>query len=237
MITFTGRGILLDVEGSTSSIKFVYEVLFPFARTHLEDYLRQHWDELPAAQARAQIERDTGKTFPPDVESGLAPLRDEVLRLMDADANATGLKALQGLIWQQGYDAGLLTSHVYPDVPAALQQWVKQGIDVRVYSSGSVGAQRVFFANTTAGDLRPYLRGHYDTTVGAKRDAESYRTIVADMKLSADRVLFLSDVVPELDAAAAAGLRTGLVVRPDNPPVLAPHGHPVVTDFGQIETV
>jgi enolase-phosphatase E1 len=158
-----------------------------------------------------------------------------VLRLMDADAKATGLKELQGLIWQQGYDAGLLTSHVYPDVPAALQRWVKQGIDVHVYSSGSVGAQRVFFANTVAGDLRPYLRGHYDTTVGAKRDAESYRKIVADMKLSADCVLFLSDVVPELDAAAAAGLRTALVVRPQNAPVVAPHAHPVVTDFGQIE--
>jgi enolase-phosphatase E1 len=144
------------------------------------------------------------------------------------------LKELQGLIWHQGYDAGLLTSHVYPDVPVALQQWAQLKLDVRVYSSGSVGAQRLFFTHTEAGNLLPFLRAHYDTTIGAKRDADSYRKIVADMQLSPEQVLFLSDVVPELDAAAAAGLRTALAVRPGNPPA-PPHPHPVVAHFGQIE--
>jgi enolase-phosphatase E1 len=235
MITFAGRGILLDIEGTTSSIAFVYEVLFPFARKYLEDYLRRHWDDLALVRTREYMGRDTGVTFPVDLENGLATLVREVNRLMDDDVKTTGLKELQGLIWQQGYLGGLLTSHVYPDVEPALRQWVTQGLDVRVYSSGSVGAQRLFFAHTETGNLLPLLRGHYDTTTGAKRDPESYRKIAADMVLSPDQVLFLSDVVPELDAAAAAGLRTGLVVRPGNPPTPEQHAHPVITDFGQIK--
>jgi enolase-phosphatase E1 len=234
MITFAGRGILLDVEGTTSSIAFVYEVLFPFAREYLEDYLRQNWDDLAVVKARERIGRDAGTTFPADLASGLGPVVREANRQMDADVKATGLKELQGLIWQQGYLGGLLTSHIYPDVEPALRQWVKQGLDVRVYSSGSVGAQRLFFGHTEAGNLLPLLRGHYDTTTGAKRDPESYRKIAADMALSSDQVLFLSDVVAELDAAATAGMRTTLVVRPGNP--AAPeHPHPVITDFAQIK--
>ena len=186
-------------------------------------------------KARARIAHDAGATFPADLETGLAPLCKEVLRLMDGDVKATGLKELQGLIWQQGYDSGRLTSHVYPDVPAALERWAQRGLDVRIYSSGSVGAQKVFFAHTCVGDLLPRLRGHYDTNVGPKREAASYRKIVADMGLSSADVLFLSDVVQELDAAAAAGLRTALVVRPGNQPVPDKQPHPIVTDFGQIE--
>jgi enolase-phosphatase E1 len=235
MINFAGRGILLDIEGTTSSIAFVCEVLFPFAREYLEDYLRRHWDDLAVVRAREQIARDTATTFPADMPNGLAPLVREVNRLMDADVKATGLKELQGLIWQQGYLGGLLTSHVYPDVEPALRQWVKQGLDVRVYSSGSVGAQRLFFGHTEAGNLLPLLRGHYDTTTGAKRDPESYRKIAADMALAPEQVLFLSDVVPELDAAETAGLRTALVVRPGNPPAPGQHPYPVITDFGQIK--
>ncbi len=233
MISFAGRGILLDIEGTTSSVKYVYEVLFPFARTHLEEYLCRRWDDPALARARDQIGLDAATTFPADLQSGLAPLCREVNRLMDGDVKATGLKELQGLIWQEGYDAGTLTSHVYPDVAVALRRWAAQGLDVRIYSSGSVGAQKVFFAHTDAGDLLPLLRGHYDTKIGAKRDAASYRKIVADMRLSSGEVLFLSDVTAELDAAAEAGLRTGLVVRPGN--TAAPtHTHSVITDFGQI---
>jgi enolase-phosphatase E1 len=235
MINFAGRGILLDIEGTTSSIAFVCEVLFPFAREYLEDYLRQNWDDLAVVRARELIGRDTGNTFPADLANGMAPLVREVNRLMDADAKTTGLKELQGLIWQQGYLGGLLTSHVYPDVEPALRQWVKQGLDVRVYSSGSVGAQRLFFGHTEAGNLLPLLRGHYDTTTGAKRDPESYRKIAADMALSPEQVLFLSDVAAELDAAGTAGLRTALVVRPGNSPAPEQHPHPVITDFAQIK--
>ena len=158
----------------------------------------------------------------------------EAIRLMDADVKATGLKELQGLIWQEGYAAGQLTSHVYPDVSPALHQWAAQGLDLRHFSSGSVAAQKVFFAHTDAGDLLPLFHGHYDTTTGPKREAESYRRIAADMQLPTSAVLFLSDVLAELDAAAEAGMKTALVVRPGNAPVAAGHAHPIVTELTQL---
>ena len=229
-MTATGvRGVLLDVEGTTSSVAFVYEVLFPYARRELTDFLRRRWNDADVRRACERIARDAG------VEATPEGVQTEAIRLMDSDVKATGLKELQGLIWQEGYAAGRLRSHIYPDVPPALRRWSGAGLDLRIFSSGSVAAQKVFFAHTDAGDLLGLFRGHYDTTTGPKRDAESYRRIAADMKLPPSAILFLSDVKQELDAAAAAGMRTGLVVRPGNAPVTAGHGHPVVTDFGQVD--
>ena len=228
MISSGIRAVLLDVEGTTSSVQFVYEVLFPFARRELTDFLRRRWGDADVARACAMMAGDN------TTQESVAA---EAIRLMDGDVKATGLKELQGLIWQEGYAAGRLTSHVYPDVPPALRRWSKQGLDLRIFSSGSVAAQKVFFAHTEAGDLLPLFHGHYDTTTGPKREAESYRRIAADMKLPTTAILFLSDVLPELDAAAEAGMRTCLVVRPGNSPVTAEHRHPVVTDFGQVETL
>jgi enolase-phosphatase E1 len=220
------RAVLLDVEGTTSSVQFVYEVLFPFARRELTDFLRRRWGDADVARACAMMPGDN------TTREGVAV---EAIRLMDGDVKATGLKELQGLIWQEGYAASRLTSHVYPDVPPALRRWSEQGLDLRIFSSGSVAAQKVFFAHTDAGDLLPLFHGHYDTTTGPKREAESYRRIAADMKLPTTAILFLSDVLQELDAAAEAGMKTYLVVRPGNAPVTAAHGHPVVTDFGQVD--
>jgi enolase-phosphatase E1 len=239
MIDFTGRGILLDIEGTTSSIAFVADVLFPFARREMESYLRRHWSDPEVERAKILLAKDVQM---PDaawlgsasVENGLTPLCAAAYRLMDADAKRTGLKDLQGLIWREGYDAGRLCSHVYSDVPPALAEWKRRGIDVRIYSSGSVTAQRAYFAHTEAGDLLPFFRGHYDTTTGPKRAAECYRRIAADMNLSPGEVLFLSDVVAELAAAAESGMRTGLVARPGNAPVPAGQPYPILTDFGQI---
>ena len=224
------RAVLLDIEGTTSSVQFVYEVLFPFARLALTDFLRRRWGDADVARACEMIERDAGKPCP-DSESIAA----EAIRLMDGDVKATGLKELQGLIWQEGYAAGRLKSHVYSDVPPTLRRWADKGLELRIFSSGSVAAQKVFFAHTDAGDLLPLFNGHYDTTTGPKREAESYRRIAADMKLPTKAILFLSDVPQELDAAAQAGMQTGLVVRPGNAPVAAGHAHPVVMDFGQID--
>ena len=124
---------------------------------------------------------------------------------MDGDVKATGLKELQGLIWQEGYAAGRLQSHVYPDVPPALRRWAEAGLDLRIYSSGSVAAQKVFFAHTEAGDLLGLFRGHYDTTTGPKREAESYRRIAADMKMPPSAILFLSDVRTGAGRGAGGG--------------------------------
>lgn len=136
---------------------------------------------------------------------------------MDADDKSTGLKQLQGLIWRAGYASGELRGHVYPDVPTAFVAWSALGADIRIYSSGSVEAQRLLFAHSEAGPLDTYLRGYYDTRVGAKRDAQSYRRIIADMGGDAADVLFLSDVPEELEAARGAGLATALVRRGEGP--------------------
>jgi enolase-phosphatase E1 len=211
MIRFAGRAILLDIEGTTSSIRFVYDVLFPFARERMEDFLRRCGHEPDVRDACLRIALEAGWT-----DYDAPRIVAEVHRLMDADIKATGLKALQGLIWEEGYSQGLLRSHVYPDVAPALAQWRERGLDVRIYSSGSIAAQKAFFRQTEAGDLLPLLRGHYDTTTGPKRESASYERIAADMALPADQILFLSDLPAELDAAAAAALTTGLVVRPGN---------------------
>jgi enolase-phosphatase E1 len=204
------RGILLDIEGTTSSVSFVYDVMFPYVRKHLTFEVLTNWLEPDYIEAFHAIAKDAGhESLDAWLKSqGLSrenPLRgsqlvvQEVTRLMDGDVKATGLKALQGLIWKAGFESGELKSHVYEDVPPALSAWHDGGIDVRIYSSGSVQAQKLFFAHTIAGDLLPFLRGHYDTTTGPKKEPESYRKIVA-----------------ELDAARAAGLATALAVRPGN---------------------
>lgn len=225
MIRFTGRSILLDIEGTTSSVSFVYDVMFPYVRRELDRYLVEHWEEPAMLAARDAIARDAGQPSfadwiaPPgipreDALKGQRLVRDEVIRLMDGDVKATGLKQLQGMIWEEGFQSGELKAHLYDDVLPAIQAWTKAGLDVRIYSSGSIQAQKLFFGHTEQGNLLPLLSGHYDTTTGPKREAESYRLIAADIGQPPGEILFLSDIAAELDAARSAGLQTALVVRP-----------------------
>ncbi len=241
MFHFTGRVILLDIEGTTSSIQFVNETLFNYAKQNLDSYLRSHWDTDEQIHAREQIARDAradsfaawSKSEPR--QQARERLRIEVLRLIDRDAKTTGLKELQGLIWREGFQAGKLKAHIFADVPPALRSWNDAGLDVRIYSSGSVMAQRLFFAHTDVGDLSSFFRGNYDTTSGPKRSHESYANIVADIGAPAGQILFLSDIAAELDAARAAGLQTALVVRAGNAAAPQEHGHPVIHEFGEIQ--
>jgi enolase-phosphatase E1 len=248
MADFSVRGILLDIEGTTSSVSFVYDVMFPFVRTHLTFEVFSNWLEPEYIEAFHAIARDAGHD---SLDAWLKshdlsrdnPLRAaeivcrEVTRLMDSDAKATGLKQLQGLIWQSGFESGELKAHVYDDVPPALSRWQSVGKDVRIYSSGSVQAQKLFFGHTIAGNLLSFFRGHYDTTTGPKKEADSYRKIAAEMRLPPGEILFLSDVIAELDAAKAAGLRTALVLRPANPAVTAEHTHRAITSFDELSTL
>jgi enolase-phosphatase E1 len=240
VISFAGRGVLLDIEGTVAPIAFVIEVLFPYARRELADYLAHHWHEPALAVVCEQFARDTGgSTFAAWMPEADDTSRREHLvahlhELMDRDAKSTGLKELQGRIWQEGYTAGRLQSRLFPDVAPALQRWAERGLDARIYSSGSVTAQQVFFAHTTDGDLRPWLRGYYDTTTGPKREAASYARIAQDIGLPPCDILFLSDVVAELDAAAAAGMRTALAIRPGNAPVANPGGHAVIQSLDDV---
>ncbi len=224
-----GRGILLDVEGTTSSISYVYDVLFPFAREHVREFTRQRQDDDDVRAAWALIEEEAGRPLA-DVDA----LVTEVHRLMDADAKTTGLKQLQGLVWRQGYESGELTSHVFPDVRPALERWRERGVPVRIYSSGSVEAQRLFFGHTEQGDLLAYLDGHHDTRTGPKGEPSSYRAIAGDWGLEPADVLFVSDVLAELDAARTAGMKTALCVRPGNREVTERHDHEVIRSFADL---
>jgi len=213
--------ILLDVEGTTTSISFVYDVLFPYAREHAAEFLRQHQssEQVRAILAELRQQRDA------DEEQGLAPpssgnddqdVLQYVYWLMDRDSKTTPLKSLQGLMWEQGYREGRLKSHVFPDVPQAFKRWTQAGKKIAIFSSGSVLAQKQLFAHTESGDLTRYISGYFDTTVGVKREPASYTKIAGELACEPREVMFVSDVVEELDAASRAGMQAVLAVRPGN---------------------
>ena len=236
---FTGRGILLDIEGTTSSVSFVYDVMFPQVRRELANFLRSHWHSTDVQLACEQIASDAGhqslEAWSKQASSNPTNcIETEVVRLMDDDVKATGLKQLQGLIWRAGFESGEMRAHVYDDVPPCLQRWREHGIDIRIYSSGSVQAQHLFFGHTEVGDLLSLFSGHYDTTVGGKKEQASYERIQSDWSIPAGEILFLSDVVAELDAAQAAGFQTGLCVRPGNAPVDTEHSHRTIKSFDEV---
>ena len=217
------RAILLDIEGTTSSISFVHEVMFPFVLQRLESFLEQHLQRSDVQQACQQIAADAGQASLAawQQQTGLPSLKAvivaEVQRLMAADVKATGLKALQGLIWEEGFAIGELVAHVYPDVLPAIRQWCSLGIDVRIYSSGSIAAQKLFFGHVAeAGNCLDLFTGHYDTTSGSKKEPDSYRAIADDWGLPEGDILFISDLAAELSAARSAGLQVCASVRPGN---------------------
>jgi len=237
VIDFPGRGLLLDVEGTTTSIGFVYDTLFPYVRRRLRAFLSEHATDPEVVAASEVIARESGAASLAEFlreRANPQALEAEVLRRMDADDKSTGLKQLQGLIWRAGYARGELRGHVYPDVIVAFAAWVAHGADIRIYSSGSVEAQRLLFAHSVLGPLDRYIRGYYDTRIGPKRSAESYRRIASDMGREPAGVLFFSDIVEELDAAREAGLATVLVRRTEGQ---APASHPVIAQFGEVRLI
>ncbi|MCA9177141.1 MAG: acireductone synthase [Planctomycetales bacterium] len=230
MIEFHGHGLLLDIEGTTSSVRFVYDVMFPLVLDRLDGFLERRGGDADVVAACERIAADAGST-----ETSTSWVAAEVRRLMDGDVKATGLKQLQGLIWKDSFESGELEAHVYDDVPAALEHWQQLGRDLRVYSSGSIQAQRLFFGHTIHGDLLPHFTGHYDTTIGGKKEPDSYRAILADWGLPGEQVLFASDVTAELDAAREAGMQTVLLRRPGNAEPPAGHGHPEASSLDEIQ--
>ncbi|MBD1553379.1 acireductone synthase [Pseudomonas typographi] len=195
--------ILTDIEGTTSAVSFVYDVLFPFARERLPAYVRAHAQQPEVAAQLAAVRQASGEPDA-DVERVIQIL----LGWLAEDRKATPLKALQGRVWAEGYQAGTLKGHVYPDAVAALRQWHAAGYRLYVYSSGSVQAQQLIFGYSEAGDLTPLFSGYFDTTSGGKREPASYTAIATAINVPAGQVLFLSDVVEELNAAQQAGMAT-----------------------------
>jgi len=223
------RGILLDIEGTTTPITFVYDVLFPFARRHAAQFLQN----ADVRDLRREHDEDVIRgNNPPAWTKGAEAY---FYWLMDQDRKSTALKRIQGEIWLQGYRNGELHGEVFTDVPPALRRWREAGIDVRIFSSGSILAQKLLFESTRDGNLTKFLSGYFDTTTGPKNEPQSYREIAKAFGVAPVNVLFVSDVTRELDAARTAGMKTALCVRPGNAPQ-PPHEHQVITTFFEIET-
>jgi enolase-phosphatase E1 len=222
------RAIVTDIEGTTSSISFVKDVLFPYARRRLPAYIETHGDRPEVQHWLHEAAKEAGI-----IEASRQEIIELLLRWIDEDRKSTALKALQGLIWKDGYEAGDYCAHVNPEVPTRLREWRAQGLRLYVYSSGSVPAQQLFFHYSEAGDLGPLFAGYFDTETGPKREMRSYQLIAEAIGEQPAHLLFLSDIVEELDAARAAGLQTGWLVRPPNPLPQDP-GHPAYADFDAV---
>lgn len=223
------RAILTDIEGTTSSLSFVRDVLFPFARKRLPAFIVTHADKAEVQHWLHEAAREAGL---------ISASQDAIIALLqrwiDEDRKSTALKALQGMIWKQGYENGDYRAHIYPEVAAKLRAWREQGLRIYVYSSGSVEAQKLFFGFSQAGDLRSLFDGYFDTQTGPKRETRSYRNITALIGLPAEEIVFLSDIEAELDAAKRAGMKTVLLARaPSACPAQSTHA--CVNDFDALD--
>jgi enolase-phosphatase E1 len=221
------KAIVTDIEGTTSSLAFVKDVLFPYARAKLPDYVRQHQGDPHIKQLLADTCKEANISF------GTDNAVKQLIEWLDQDKKITPLKALQGLIWEAGYKQGDFTGHLYQDAVDNLKAWKAKGIALYVYSSGSVLAQKLLFGHTEAGDLTPLFSGFFDTNIGGKKEVDSYQKIAGEIGLAVDNILFLSDLKEELDAAKAVGFQTVWLNRDQGPIISAEHT-PAIS-FDEIE--
>jgi enolase-phosphatase E1 len=221
------KAIVTDIEGTTSSILFVKDVLFPYARANLADYVRSHADDPQVKPLLDNVCKEAGS------ELSLEQIIAQLIQWIDEDKKVTPLKSLQGLIWEAGYRQGDFKGHLYPDAAEKLKAWKADGLDLYVYSSGSVYAQKLLFGHTEYGDLTPLFSGYFDTHIGGKREQQSYDNIAKQLDMPANQLLFLSDIKEELDAAKAAGFETIWLTRDSAPEPQAEHRQ--VNSFDQID--
>jgi enolase-phosphatase E1 len=234
------RAILLDIEGTTTPIDFVYRVLFPYAKSHAEEFVRRHGGSRDVCEDLKALREQHAEDFahglnPPALEDSNDPtfFVAYIHWLIDHDRKLTSLKSLQGKIWAEGYASGELRSQVFDDVSRALNRWREQDKLIAIFSSGSVLAQKLLFRHTQAGDLTSYLSDYFDTTMGSKTDPASYRKIAEATGLSPLQIIFISDVTKELDAATTAGFEALLCERPGNHPQ-AQHNYKIVRSFDEL---
>lgn len=228
--------VLLDIEGTTTPVAFVYEVLYPFAWRRIAAYLGEHWNTADVLDIRARFALEYSKENPPpgfDIKT-LAGAAGYAAWLMERDRKSPGLKYLQGYIWNEGYREGGLKGEVFPDVPFAIERWHRAGITIAIYSSGSVLAQRLLFASTQAGDLTPMIAGFFDTSVGPKSDPHSYERIASALDAYPADIMFVSDAPAELIAAREAGCEVAMAVREGNPNTDVPGGVRSIETFDEL---
>ncbi|RVE66132.1 hypothetical protein OJAV_G00123400 [Oryzias javanicus] len=244
--------LLLDIEGTTTPITFVKDILFPYIREHLEDHLSTHWEEDECKEdvylLKKQIEEDmkqnracpvhvVDQTVHTDEEKAIRKVVEDVLWQMAADRKSTALKQLQGHMWRTAYASGRIKGEIYPDVVPAIKKWRERGLKVYIYSSGSVEAQKLLFRYSVEGDVVELFDGHFDTTIGAKVEAKSYERIAEKIGCQPEEITFLTDVAREAKAAEEAGLNVLLVVRPGNLELTEEESahYTLITSFSQLQ--
>ncbi len=221
------HAILTDIEGTTSSLSFVKEVLFPYSRARMADFIHAHATEPTVRTQLDEVGRAAGRPLTDDEAAA------QLITWIDEDRKITPLKALQGMIWEAGYRHGDFLGHVYDDAVRQMRVWKDRGLELYVFSSGSVLAQKLLFRHTAFGDLLPLFAGHFDTAIGNKRKTAAYTAIARQIGLPSTEILFLSDVREELDAARDAGMQTTQVLREG---VIPATDHPQVRSFSEIVT-
>lgn len=203
--------ILTDIEGTTTDVSFVYNTLFPYFLDNLDRLAHDTSPDVDAVlrQTADFLEAETGEVGLNRIE-----LFDRLRIWAREDRKVTPLKELQGIVWKEGFESGALQGHVYPEVKGALIRWSQKGISMAIFSSGSVAAQKLLFQYSTSGDLSAFFKAHFDTNTGMKRDAATYARIADLLSTSPSKVLFLSDIKEELEAASVAGMLTVQLLRP-----------------------
>jgi enolase-phosphatase E1 len=229
------KAILLDIEGTTTPIDFVHKTLFPFAKERIAEFVREHLAELNDEIAELKTEHATDDNYAKEFDEGSPDSVAEYLKfLIDIDRKSTPLKSIQGKIWQQGYESGELLSEIFEDVPRAFERWKSQNKTIVIYSSGSILAQKLLFKYTNHGDLTKYISSYFDTNIGGKRDVESYRNIASALGFDPGDILFISDILAELDAAAAAGYQVALSIREGNAEIEDDFSYQAVQNFDEL---
>ena len=234
------RGVVLDIEGTTTPISFVHEDLFNYARSHAREFLSHSFPSEDVQLLREEHAEDVrkGNQPPPLTEPGSANEIDSVatyvIWLIDRNSKATGLKSLQGKIWNEGYASGVLLSKVYSDVAPAFARWRDAGLSINIFSSGSVQAQQLLFRHSDHGNLTTFIDNYFDTTVGKKGEADSYRRIAETIGRPPEELLFVSDVTAELAAAREAGMKVVLSIRPGNQPQDSADQYPSIHSFDEL---
>ena len=220
--------ILTDIEGTTTEVSFVYDILFPYFRSHMDEWKTVDSDQMNQVleQTRVLVLEEQSINL-----TNKEAIFDQLRQWSIEDRKVTPLKTFQGMVWEQGFKSGAIKGHMYPDVKPALERWAKMGMKLAIFSSGSIAAQKQLFGFSTEGDLTPYFSAYFDTTTGMKRDEQTYHLIVQQLHASANSVLFLSDIPQELEAANAAGMRTLQLVRPGT----QANWSCCVADFSEIE--
>jgi enolase-phosphatase E1 len=219
------RAVLTDIEGTTSSLSFVKDTLFPYARERMADFVREHGNNPEVRRELQAVSAETGRPLS-DQEAV-----EQLIQWIDEDRKITPLKSLQGMIWEAGFHDGDFVGHIYEDAVEGLKRWHDAGLQLYIFSSGSVQAQKLLFGHTAFGDLTPLFSGYFDTKVGAKKEPESYRRIAKVIGLPPESIEFLSDIREELDAAKTAGMSTVWLVRDDEPGSSAAHRQVCNFDF------